>query len=117
MLTPGQAHDTKGFMALLRMVTERIDALIGDKGYDSDAIRDELAAIKVKAVIPSKNTRRQPAPFDLHLYKHRNLIERMFNKLKNWRRIATRYDKTASSFLAFVSLVSAKLWLPFVHET
>jgi transposase len=41
----------------------------------------------------------------------------MFNKLKNWRRIATRYDKTASSFLAFVSLASAKLWLPFVHET
>ena len=103
-------------MALLRMVGDRIDALIGDNGYDSDAIRDELVTIHVKAVIPSKSTRRHPAPFDRELYKQRNLIERMFNKIKNWRRIATRYDKTASSFLAFVSLVSAKLWLPFVHE-
>jgi transposase len=104
-------------MALLRMIGDRIDALIGDKGYDSNAIRDALVAIDVKAVIPSKSTRRHPAPCDRDLYKQRNLIERMFNKLKNWRRIATRYDKTASSFLAFVSLASAKLWLPFVHET
>jgi transposase len=79
-------------MALLRMLGDRIDALIGDKGYDSDAIRDELATIDVKAVIPSKSTRRHPAPLDRDLYKQRNLIERMFNKLKNWRRIATRYD-------------------------
>ncbi len=100
-------------MALLRMVTDRINALIGDKGYDRSG---ELATLEVKAVIPSKSTRRHPAPFDRDLYKQRNLIERMFNKLKNWRRIATRYDKTASSFLAFVSIVSAKLWLPFVHE-
>ena len=104
-------------MALLRMLGDRIEALIGDKAYDSDAIRDELASSEVRAVIPSKSTRRHPAAFDRDLYKQRNLIERMFNKLKNWRRIATRYDKTASSFLAFVSLVSAKLWLPFVHET
>ena len=103
-------------MALLRMVGDRIEALIGDKGYDSDAIREELATSEVRAVIPSKSTRRHPVAFDRDLYKQRNLIERMFNKLKNWRRVATRYDKTASSFLAFVSLVSAKLWLPFVHE-
>ena len=104
-------------MALLRMLGDRIEALIGDKAYDTHAIRDELATSEVRAVIPSKSTRRRPAAFDRDLYKQRNLIERMFNKLKNWRRIATRYDKTASSFLAFVSLVSAKLWLPFVHET
>ena len=54
---------------------------------------------------------------DREAYKRRNLIERMFNKLKNWRRIATRYDKTASSFLAFIMIASAKLWMPFVHET
>ena len=104
-------------MALLRMLGDRIEALIGDKGYDSDAIREELASSEVRAVIPSKSTRRHPVAFDRDLYKQRNLIERMFNKLKNWRRVATRYDKTASSFLAFVSLVSAKLWLPFVHES
>ena len=103
-------------MGLLRMLGDRkIEAFIGDKGYDSDAIREELATSNVKAVIPSKSTRRHPAAFDRDLYKQRNLIERMFNKLKNWRRVATRYDKTASSLPAFVSLLSAKLWLPFVH--
>jgi transposase len=89
-------------MALLRMLGDQIDALIGDKGYDSDAIRDELETSRVRAVIPSKSTRRHPAAFARDLYKQRNLIDRMFNKLKNWRRIATHYDKTASSFLAFV---------------
>jgi transposase len=104
-------------MTLLRMTVERIQAMIADKGYDSDAIRSELTAIGVEPVIPSKRNRRIPAHFDRELYKLRNLIERMFNKLKNWRRVATRYDKTASSFLAFITIASIKQWLPFVHET
>lgn len=104
-------------MTLLRMIADKIDALLADKGYDSDAIRDALAELEIEAVIPSKSNRKDPDPYDREAYKQRNLIERMFNKLKNWRRIATRYDKTASSFLAFISLVSAKMWLPFVHAT
>lgn len=103
-------------MTLLRMIADKIDALLADKGYDSDAIRDALAELEIEAVIPPKSSRNDPDPYDREAYKQRNLIERMFNKLKNWRRIATRYDKTASSFLAFISLVSAKMWLPFVHE-
>jgi transposase len=115
-LTPGQAHDIKGFTTLLRMIGDKIDALLADKGYDADTVRNALDEINVEAVIPSKSNRKQPPEFDREVYKKRNLIERMFNKLKNWRRIATRYDKTATSFLAFIMIASAKLWMPFVHD-
>jgi transposase len=98
------------------MIDDKVDALLADKGYDADAVREALKEIGVEAVIPSKSSRKQAIEFDREAYKRRNLIERMFNKLKNWRRIATRYDKTASSFLAFIMIASAKLWMPFVHE-
>jgi transposase len=116
-LTPGQTHDAKGFMTLLRMVGDKIDALLGDKGYDSDDIVAAIEALHIEAVIPSKSNRKEPRQLNRETYKRRNHIERMFNKLKNWRRVATRYDKTASSFLAFVSIASFKIWMPFVHET
>jgi transposase len=99
----------------MRMITDRIDALLADKGYDADAIRQELANAEVEAVIPAKRNRRIPAPHDPVKYRWRNRIERLFSKLKNWRRVATRYDKTADSYIGFVSLASALLWLPFVH--
>lgn len=67
-------------------------------------------------MIPPKANRKVAAAYDREKYKERNRIERMFNKLKNWRRIATRYDKTKESYLGFVALASIKLWLPFVHE-
>ena len=108
-------HDTQGFGPLVRMIADRIDALLADKGYDADAIREELARADMEAVIPAKSNRRNPAPHDRTKYRLRNRIERLFNKLKNWRRIATRYDKTADSYIGFVSLASALLWLPFVH--
>lgn len=116
LLTPGQAHDSQGFLTLLRMVGDRIKAMLADKGYDADAFRDALVAEGIEPVIPPKRNRTVPIDYDRELYKQRNLIERMFNKLKNWRRVATRYDKTAESFLGFVSIVAIKLWLPFVHE-
>jgi transposase len=115
VLTPGQAHDVQGFSPLVRMVADRIDALLADKGYDADAIREELAVARIEAVIPAKANRRNPAPHDRAKYRRRNRIERLFNTLKNWRPIATRYDKTAESHIGFVSLASALLWLPFVH--
>ena len=113
--TPGQAHDVKGFGPLFGMLTGRIGALLADKGYDADAIRAELAKAGVEAVIPAKSNRRTPIPHDREKYRWRNLVERLFNKLKNWRRVATRYDKTAESYLGFVALASVTLWLPFVH--
>ena len=77
----------------------------------ADAIRDEIASAEVEAVIPSKSNRRKPIPHDKAKYKWRNQIERLFNKLKNWRRVATRYDKTVLSFESFLNLAAARLWL------
>lgn len=98
------------------MISDRIEAFLADRGYDADVIREEIAKANVEAVIPAKRNRREPAPLDRAKYKWRNLIERLFNKLKNWRRVATRYDKTRESYLGFVALASIRLWIPFVHE-
>ena len=106
----------QGFGPLFRMLAEHVDALLADKGYDADAIRDTLANADVEAVIPAKSNRRTPIAHNRETYRWRNLIERLFNKLKNWRRVATRYDKTRESYLGFVALASVKLWLPFVHN-
>jgi len=97
------------------MLEDQVEALLADKGYDADAIREEIAAAGVEAVIPAKSNRRVLIPHDREKYRWRNLVERMFSKLKNWRRVATRYDKTKESYLGFVALASIKLWIPFVH--
>ena len=99
------------------MISDKIEAFLADRGYDADAIREEIAKADVEAVIPAKSNRHTPIPHDRAKYKWRNLVERLFNKLKNWRRVATRYDKTRESYLGFVALASIKLWIPFVHET
>ncbi|WP_273773135.1 transposase [Brucella intermedia] len=108
----------KGFAPLFRMISDQIEAFLADKGYDADSIRDEIASANIEAVIPTKSNRRQrqPIPHDKAKYKWRNQIECLFNKLKNWRRVATRYDKTKESYLGFVSIAAVKLWIPFVHE-
>jgi transposase len=116
VLTPGQAHDTQGFAPLFRMLTDKIEALLADRGYDADAIRETIANAGVEAVIPAKINRRNPDPHDARKYQLRNLVERFFNKLKNWRRVATRYDKTKESYLGFVAFAPIKLWPPFVHD-
>jgi transposase len=99
------------------MISDKIEAFLGDKGYDSDAIREELAKAEVEAVIPAKSNCKSPAPHDREKYRWRNLVERLFNKLKNCRRVEIRYDKTKESYLGFVAIASIKLWIPFVHET
>ncbi|WP_409530093.1 transposase [Shinella zoogloeoides] len=93
-----------------------MEALLADKGYDADAIREEIASANVKAVIPAKSNRRDPISHDKAKCKWHNQIERLFNKLKNWRRVATRYDKTRKSYLGFVAIAAVKLWIPFVHD-
>jgi transposase len=84
--------------------------MIADKGYDSDAIREDLVARNVEAVIPMRRCRKVQRPIDGAVYALRNLIERCFNKLKQSRRLATRYDKTTESYLGFVLVTSARLW-------
>jgi len=80
--------------------------LLADKAYDADKLRDWLRQRRIKAVIPSSAARRTPYPLDRTAYRRRNVIERMFGKLKNWRRIATRYDRLARNYLAALALVS-----------
>lgn len=92
--------------------------MLADKGYDGDDVRQNLLIHGILPVIPSRANRCEPIPHDVESYKDRNLVERMFNRLKQFRRIATRYDKTAMSFLAFLKIAAAKLWLPsFVNRT
>ena len=109
MLTPGQVHDLTCAEPLLEGVDP--GALIGDKAYDADPLRDTLAQREIASVIPPKANRKTPPPCDFALHCKRNLIERFFNKLKHFRAIATRYDKLARNFLAGVHLASAIILL------
>ncbi|CTQ63707.1 Transposase [Roseibium album] len=91
---------------------------LADKGYDGDVVRQSLLLVGISPVIPPKSNRREPIPCDFRAYKDRNRIERMFNKVKQFRRIATRYDKTKRSFAAFLNLAAARIWLrDFVNRT
>ena len=80
--------------------------LLADKAYDADKLRSWLKKRRIKAVIPSTASRTKPYPLDRAAYKRRNVIERLFCRLKNWRRIATRYDRLAENYLAAIALVS-----------
>lgn len=92
--------------------------LIADRGYDADFIREDMEERGGVAVIPTKRNRKTQIPVDGCIYALRNQVERCFNKLKNARRLATRYDKTASSYLGFVQVVSIRLWTKhFVNTT
>jgi transposase len=110
LLTPGQAHDLIGADALLPQM--RADLLIADRAFDADArVLEPLAAAGKSAVIPPRANRLAPRAFDRKLYKERHLIENFFCKLKQFRAIATRYDKTARNFLAAIHLAAAIIWL------
>jgi transposase len=80
--------------------------LIADKAYDADSLRNWLKTHCIKAVIPSTETRTVPYPLDRVVYRRRNLIERLFCRLKNWRRLATRYDRLARNYMAALALVA-----------
>lgn len=117
VVTPGETHDATQYEELMETDDTRPKALLGDKGYDSDAIREESWSHGTDPVIPTKCNRKVQRPVDPLLYALRNRIERFFNKLKNARRVATRYDKTVNSFLGFIQLASIKIWLTFVNRT
>lgn len=84
--------------------------LLADRAYDARKLRDWLAARGIQPVIPPNPTRKHPHPWDPQVYRSRNLIERMFCRLKDFRRIATRYDRLARNFLASICLVAAIVW-------
>src|SRR5882757_8525671 len=109
-LTPGEAHDNRLCSVLLGALLPKT-MLLADRGYDADWIRDLARRQGAWANIPPKRNRIDPICFSPYLYRARNLIERFFNKIKQCRRVATRYDKLAANYLAFVKLASIRIWL------
>jgi putative transposase len=107
--SPGQRHD----IAFARDLVEGLapQATIADKGYDADSLCAVIAETGAQIVIPPKRNRKLQRVYDVSLYKERNLIERFFNKLKQFRRVATRYDKLLANFMGFVKLAAIAIWL------
>ena len=111
-LTEGQAHDGRSAQDMLGTIG-RGDVLLGDRAYDSDALHETLAARGARANIRLMPHRRHPPRFNKRLYRQRNQVERFFNKLKQFRAVATRYDKRDDNYLASVKLASIRIWLRF----
>ena len=116
-LTPGAAHDSTAYAELMNERDSDPGILLTDRGYDSDAIRRSIQDRGGQPEIPTKRNRRVQHSVRRPVYALRNRIERCVNRLKNCRRVVTRYDHTASSFLGFVQLAAIKLWISFVHAT
>ena len=85
--------------------------VLADRAYDADWIRDVIDVQDCRACIPPKSNRSDAIPYSRRVYRKRNLIERFFNKIKQFRRIATRYDRLAETYLAMIKLASTRLWL------
>jgi transposase len=117
-LTSGEVSDYAGFDIVMAASGPDPKVLIADRGYDSDKIRENMAAKGTATVIPMRKSRKVKLDVDGHIYALRNRIERCFNKLKNTRRLATRYDKTGDSYLGFVQIAAIRLWTKiFVNRT
>jgi transposase len=109
ILTGGQAADVSQAKTLIEGVP--FEVAIGDKGYDSDEVVRAIENTGAEAVIPSRKNRTTPREIDGSRYKDRNLVERFWARVKQYRRVATRYEKKAQNFLAFVHLVSIMILL------
>ena len=117
VITPGQAHDVTAVPALMHAIDCDPEQMLGDKGYDSEPVRQDIEQRGGQAMIPSIASRKVQHTVDKALYALRNRIERFFNRAKNSRRVATRYDKLSESFAAFVLLACIRIWIRFVHTT
>jgi transposase len=109
ILLPGQRHDSIGAEPILQDI--EFAALLADRAFDNNALRLNLNERGAQAVIPSKADRKQPIPCDVEMYKWRHLVENFFCTLKQFRRIATRYEKTDESFAAMIYLASTTIAL------
>lgn len=108
-LLPGQAHDLRGVPELIEGL--RADYMLADRAFDADWLRKSLSEHGISPVIPPRKNRKHPSEYDKEMYKWRHLVENFFQKIKDYRGIATRYCKTDESFTAFISLASTMLWL------
>ncbi len=115
-LTPGQASDKEAAVELIASLDKTRD-LVADRGYDARALIDLAQTRGVKAHIPTQRDRRVQRSIDPAIYRQRNRVERFFNKLKHFRRIATRFDKLARNFLAAVALAAVRIWTRAYEST
>jgi transposase len=116
IVTPGQRHESKVFESLMEASAggtegRRPETLLGDKGYSYRGIRLHLARRGIRAVIPLRSDQGEDPGFDRAAYRERNRVERLVGRLKQWRRVATRYEKRASNYLAVLMLASIVVWL------
>ena len=109
LLTGGQRNDITQAKALIDGLPA--EWVLGDTAFDADHFRNDIKAINAQAVIPSHPSRAKKLPLDKDIYKERHLVECCINKFKHFRRIATRYEKTARNFLAMIAITAVALWL------
>ena len=115
-LSEGQTHDSKMYQALMEQRDSDPGMMLADKAYDSEPIRQDLRERATTPEIPTKSNRKVQHSVSKPLYRLRSRIEHFIGHLKEHRRIATRYDKTMTSFLGFVLLGCIRLWIRFVHR-
>ena len=109
-ISGGQLHDSQMMGAFLDWEKPPL-AIVADKAYGSDKIRQQIADEGALAVIPTKSNARKPIPHDAGLYRQRNVVERFFCKMKDMRRLATRFEKKAQNFLSMVQLFAIRCWI------
>ncbi len=107
--TAGQRNDIVLAHDLIEGI--KADVVLADKGYDAGHLLDAIARTGATALIPPKRDRSRQRRYDRHLYKERNRIERFFSRLKQFRRVATRYDKLLANFMSFVKIAAIAIWL------
>jgi transposase len=110
VLVPGQAHELAPSLLLLRRLPKAPVWVLADMACDAKEFRTAARAGGAIPVVPSRKTAKQPEPCPAYIYRHRNLIERCWSRLKEWRAIATRYDKTAASYAAGIAIAATLDW-------
>ena len=110
-MTPGQTSDYTGARALMGSLP-KARTMLADRGYDADWFRNGLTDMGISSCISSRKNRKEPIPHDKKLYKERHKVEIMFGRLKDWRRVATRYDRSPTVFLSAIALAALVIfWL------
>jgi transposase len=109
LITPGNAHDMRAARQCIEALPPSAE-LVGDKGYDSNDLRSWLIERGTRPVIPPKRHRKDKLDFDPEIYRQRNVIERMFCRFKDWRRVATRFDRNIKTFMATVAIAATVIW-------
>ena len=115
LLTPGNVHDCKVAKTCIEALPPSAE-LVADKGYDSQELREWLDGRGTQPVIPPRRNRKIQYDYDRAIYKQRNIIERMFCRLKDWRRLATRFDRNVKNFMSAIALAAAVIWWLYVRN-